>query len=91
MPAQAFLVEHYWPGVTAEVFRDAAGRLSAEAGAMDGITFLHSTLVPADESAFCVFSARSQTLVEEAYRRADVPFERIVDALELERESNAQS
>ena len=91
MPAQAFLVEHYWPGVTAEVFRDAAGRLSAEAGAMDGITFLHSTLVRADESACCVFSARSQTLVEEAYRRAGVPFERIVDALELEQEANAQS
>jgi len=37
-------------------------------------------------SAFCVFAAASSGLVEDAYRRAGIPFERIVNALELERD-----
>jgi len=83
-----YLVEHYWPDATADAFRDAADRLRAAAQAMalasQPIHFLHSTLVLEDENAFCVFSAASSSLVAEAYRRADVPFERIVDALELD-------
>jgi hypothetical protein len=83
---QTFLVEHYWPGVTAEEFRAAAERVRASAGEMARgdarIEFLHSTLVPEDEAAFCVFAADSPALVEEAYGRAGVAFERIVDALE---------
>lgn len=88
--SQTFLVEHYWPGVSVEAFRAAADRVRAAAEAMAlaaaPVHFLHSTLVPEDESAFCVFSAASAELVEEAYRHAGVEFERIVDALELEDE-----
>ena len=84
--ATTYLVEHYWPGVTAETFGDAAGhvRTSAETLAADGerIRYLHSTLVPEDEAAFCVFEAASGALVVEAYRRAGVRFERIVAAVE---------
>ncbi len=86
--SRTYLVEHYWPGVTADAFREAVERLRAAAEelalAAEPIRFLHSTLVPEDENAFCVFSASSPTLVGEAYRRAGVAFERIVDALELE-------
>jgi hypothetical protein len=81
-----FLVEHYWPGVTAEEFGEAAERVrsSAEALASEGnpIRYLHSTLVPEDEAAFCVFEASSELLVEEAYRRVEVRFERMVAAVE---------
>jgi hypothetical protein len=81
-----FLVEHYWPGVTAEQFGAAADRVrtSADQLASDGepIRYLHSTLVPEDEAAFCVFEAASESLVEEAYRRAGVRFERMVAAVE---------
>jgi hypothetical protein len=81
-----FLVEHYWPGVTARQFGDAAERVraGAERLAADGehIRYLHSTLVPEDEAAFCVFEAASQALVEDAYRSAGVRFERIVAAVE---------
>ena len=80
MTAQTFLVEHYWPGVTAEAFRDAAGRLSAEAGAMDGITFLHSTLVPADETVFWLFSGREPD-IRAASEQAGVPFARVLESL----------
>ena len=81
-----FLVEHYWPGVTAEEFGAAAERVRtcAELLAVEGesIRYLHSTLVPEDEAAFCVFEATNRSLVEEAYRRAGVRFERLVAAVE---------
>src|SRR6266481_2102491 len=81
-----YLVEHYWPGITAETFLSAAKRVktTAEAMARDGtpIRWLHSTMVPADEAAFCVFAAASADLIEQLYARAGVRFERIVAALE---------
>jgi hypothetical protein len=81
------LVEHYWPGITAERFEIAAGRVrsSADALAEAGvrIRFLHSTLVPEDEAAFCVFEAESHAVVREAYARAGVPYERMLGALEI--------
>jgi hypothetical protein len=90
-PGRTFLVEHYWPGVTEDAFRSAAERvrLSAEELSTGNteIAFLHSTLVPGDEAAFCVFKARSMEAVVEAYTRAGVKFERILDALEVERDS----
>ena len=82
-----FLVEHYRPGIGVEAFSEAAQRMCGVAEEMDTaaspIRFLHSTLVPEDETAFCVFRAPSQAIVEEAYQRAGVPFDRIVSALEL--------
>jgi hypothetical protein len=81
-----FLVEHYWPGVTESGFGAAAQSLreASEAIAAAGGTlrYLHSTLVPADEAAFCVFQASSRSLVEQAYARAGVRYERILDAVE---------
>ncbi len=86
--ANTYLVEHYLPGVTAEAFREASERVrvSAEAMADAGarIRYLHSTLVPEDEAAFCVFDASSADVVAQMYARAGVAFERISDALELE-------
>ena len=81
-----FLVEHYWPGVTESGFSAAAESLrrASEAIAAAGgkVRYLHSTLVPEDEAAFCVFDASSRSLVEQAYARAGVRFERILDAVE---------
>ena len=81
-----FLVEHYWPGVTesgfsaaAESLRRAADTIAAAGGTLK---YLHSTLGPDDEAAFCVFDASSRSLVEQAYADAGVRFERILDAVE---------
>jgi hypothetical protein len=83
---KTYLVEHYWPGVTRSGFTAAAEslRLAADEIAADGgsLRYLHSTLVPEDEAAFCVFEAASRGLVEQAYARAGVRFERILDAVE---------
>jgi hypothetical protein len=54
------------------------------ARAGNAVRYLHSTIVPRDEFAFVVFEAGSMALVEEAYTRAGVRFDRIVDALDLE-------
>ena len=82
-----YLVEHYRPGVSIDAFRSTVERVrsAAEAMARSGsrIRYLHSTIVPADEAGFCVFTASSCDLVEEVYARAGVRFDRIVDALEL--------
>jgi len=37
--------------------------------------------VPDDESFFCLIEAASEEVVSDAYRRADVPFERISAAI----------
>lgn len=83
-----YLVEHYWPGITRPLFEEVAARVrrSADALAAEGhpIRFLHSTLVPEDDAAFCVFEAESGSEVERAYARAGVPFERVVAAHEFE-------
>jgi hypothetical protein len=81
---ESYLVEHYWPGVTVEQFQAATGRVHASALEMErggaAIRLAHSTLVPEDHAAYCVFDAASGTLVEEAYARAGVRFERLVTA-----------
>jgi hypothetical protein len=76
-----YLVEHYWPGITPAGCRAAADAM-ARGGAR--IRYRHSTMVPVDEAAFCVFDAASAELVEQLYAQAGVPFDRIVDALEME-------
>ena len=83
----AFVVEHYWPGITPERFHEAAERLSrsSNAAAARGtdIRLLHSTIVTDDETAFCVFEAESQEAVRQVYARAGVRFERLLDAFEI--------
>ncbi len=79
-----FLVEHFWPDVTEAEFRAATDRVRASTGELAGLRLLYSTFVPADEAAFCVFDADSADVVAEAYRRAGVRFERILDALEVD-------
>jgi hypothetical protein len=83
-----YLVEHYWPGVTAAEFSAAAERVRSSAAELAGegkhVRYLHSTLVPEDEAAFCVLAAESRELVEQAYARAGVGFERVVQAVETD-------
>lgn len=85
---RTYLVEHYWPGVTEEAFRAAVGRVREASDELSRggkpIHYLHSTFVPGDESALCVFAATSARLVRQAYAQAGVRFERIVLAVEID-------
>ena len=81
----AFLVEHYSPGMTRQSFEAASARvrLSAERIADEGVPlrFVHAALIPEEETALCLFEATSSRAVEEAYARASVGYERIIDAV----------
>ena len=84
-----YLVEQYWPGVSADAFSSAIARVRATAEAMArrgvSVRYLHSTMVPVDEASFCVFAAASAELIEQLYASAGVRFERIVEAFEPKR------
>ena len=86
-PVATFLVERYWPGVTVELFTDAAWRVDESVARLRrggaAIRTVASTLVPIDEAAYWVVDAASIELVERAYRQAGVPVERIVEALDV--------
>jgi hypothetical protein len=78
---ETFLVEHYRPGLTADELGGWAARVRDAAGDLERkgkpVRYLQATIVPTDESLFCVFEAASAQLVREAYARAGIPFERI--------------
>jgi butyrate kinase len=78
---ETYLVEHYGPGLTVDVFKQWAGRVRDAANAMERegkpVRYLRSTIVPTDESLLCLLEARTEELVRETYARAGLPFERL--------------
>ncbi|HEY7795153.1 MAG TPA: nickel-binding protein [Gaiellaceae bacterium] len=83
---QTYLVEHYQPGLSAAGLQHAAALLRSSAADLErggsAVRYLRSTIVPGDEALLSVFEADSESMVQEAYTRAGVPFERISLALE---------
>jgi hypothetical protein len=79
-----FMVERYVPGITEEEVASGVARLeeAIEQMTREGVElrYLGSTFVPSEGSVFCVFEGQSQEGVEEANRRAQFPFYRIVAA-----------
>jgi hypothetical protein len=78
---ETYLVEHYEPGLTVDVFKQWAGRVRDAAVAMERegkpLRYLRSTIVPTDESLLCVLEADTEELVRETYARAGLTFERV--------------
>ena len=84
-PRQTFLVEHYRPGRDVAELSSSIARIRAIVAQMDRagepIRYLSATIVPNDESFFCLIEASSEEVVSDVYGRADVPFERISAAI----------
>jgi hypothetical protein len=78
-----YLIETYVAGGDMADLRDRA-RATAAAMSDEGhvIRDLRSVLVPADETCFHLFDAGSEELVAELARRAELRYERIVEAEE---------
>ena len=80
-----FLVERYWPGVTLAAFTEAAQRIRASVDVLQSsgepIGELVSTLVPEDEAAYWTVEAQAVRLVELAFSRAEVSYDRILAAI----------
>lgn len=82
---QAYLVEHYRPGLSAQGLRRWAARARAAVDELERegkpVRFVRSTIVPTDELLLCIVESKCEELVREAYRRAGIPFERISAAV----------
>jgi hypothetical protein len=82
-----FLVERYWPGIDLSTLRGALPRLEAVARAMtaEGTPVEHvgSILMPVDGVVFSLFAAGDEALVRELNERAELPIDRIAEAIAL--------
>ena len=82
---KTFLVEHYRPGRDVTQLSSSIARIQQIVAEMERagepVRYLSATIVPGDESFFCLIEAASEEVVSDAYRRADVPFERISAAI----------
>ena len=82
-----FLVERYWPGVDLSTLRGALPRLEALERAMtaEGTPVEHvgSILMPVDGVVFSLFAAGDEALVRELNERAELPVDRIAEAIAL--------
>jgi hypothetical protein len=77
-----FLIERYWPGVTASRAAIAAGRLDAEAAATTGpVRHLRTGLVPDDELVWSMVEAESRDAVIAVTARASYPVDRISETI----------
>jgi hypothetical protein len=86
--ALSFMAECFWPGVTGQEVEQAgarSGRAAREASSAGDFTrYLGSILVPTDEIAFFLFEATSLEAASEVNRRAEIPFERILEVVRRE-------
>ena len=86
-PRQTFLVEHYRPGRDVAQLSRSIALIRAVVEEMERagepVRYLSATIVPGDESFFCLIEAASEEVVSDVYGRADVPFERISTAIHL--------
>ena len=86
-PRKTFLVEHYRPGRDVAQLSSSIALIRAVVAEMERagepVRYLSATIMPGDESFFCLIEAASEEVVTDAYERADVPFERISTAIYL--------
>jgi len=82
-----YLVDRDLPGFTVEAMvalQQAAIEMSRRCLA-DGksVRYLRSVFMPSESHCMCLFEAESAKLVQELNEAAEIPFTRIIEALEL--------
>jgi hypothetical protein len=84
-PRSRYLVEWYQPALTEALLKRTAGQIDRSAAELSNegtaVALLLTLFMPDDEVAFCLFAAGSLASVEQACRRAELPFERITRAI----------
>ena len=82
-----YLVERYLPGLTPDQLAAAAGsaKRTTETMTHEGtpVQCLRSTFIPGEEKCFCLFEGPSAEVVRTANDRAQLPYERIVEAMHV--------
>ena len=83
----SYLVECYWPGVSAEQLADVTERAQEAARDLQGqgreLRFLGSLLVPSDETVFCFFEG-DEIDVRAVSTQAGVPYERVLRSVRID-------
>jgi hypothetical protein len=81
------MAECLWPGVTTADLAALEARATAIAAATadetDQVRYLGSMLVPQDEVVFCFFAGPSSDAVAAVARRAEIPFERVLESIRV--------
>jgi hypothetical protein len=83
----SYLVESYAASGAADAQRDRA-RLAAKLGT--DVRHLRTTFLPGDETLLHVFEAASPEALREAAQAAELPYERIVEAVEGSADAGAE-
>ena len=82
-----YLVERYLPGITPDQLAAAAeaAKTTTATMAQEGtpVQYLRSTFIPGEEKCFCLFEGPSAEVVRTANERAQLPYDRIVEAMHL--------
>ncbi len=82
-----FMVERTLPGIPMDALAAAQKRAIDTAAQMtrDGqpVSYIRSAFVPDDGRCMCLFEATSAGDVEALNRKANIPFDRVVAALDL--------
>ncbi len=82
-----YLVERHLPGVKPDELAAAAARAKATTAEMTAegtpIRYLRSTYVPGEEKCYCLFEGPTAEAVRQANERAEIPLERITEALHI--------
>ena len=82
-----YIVERHLPGITPDQLAAAAGRAKTTTAAMSQqgtpVRYLRSTFMPAEEKCYCLFEGPSPEVVEQAQERAEIPYERVVEAMHI--------
>jgi hypothetical protein len=85
----SYLVESY-VAPASDAVEDARARARRTAELGDGVRYLRTTYLPTDEVVLHLFEAPSASALDAAGRRAALPFERIVEAVEGSTDSPEQ-
>ncbi len=88
-----YMVERHLPGITPDQLSAAAGQAKATTAEMSEagtpVRYLRSTFVPGEEKCYCLFEGPSAEAVEEANKRAEIPYDRVVEAMHITSEDVA--
>jgi len=80
-----FLVERNLPGITPEQLGAAASAAKETTASMTSegtpVRYLRSTFIPGEDKCYCLFEGPSADVVKMANDRAQLPYDRIVDAM----------
>lgn len=82
-----YMVERNLPGITTDDLAQAQRSAIETAERMTGegtpVRYLRSTFVPSAQKCMCLFEAESAEAVERLNRSAEIPFDRVVEAMDL--------